>query len=201
MTSRKSDNAGLLREILDAIPSVVFAVDQDMRILDYNTAAAELVGADPAEVLSRRGGDALHCLRATETPEGCGHAESCKTCVLREAAEAAFAGRHLIRRRALLELRTGAGARPLHALVTASPLVHEGRPLAVLVLEDINDLVDLQRIVPICMQCRKVRDDDLFWKEVEAYFHHHWDLRFSHGLCPDCARAYREQIGEPTDSP
>lgn len=45
----------------------------------------------------------------------------------------------------------------------------------------------LQRIVPICMYCKKIRDDANFWQEVERYISAHSDTRFSHSVCPDCS--------------
>lgn len=45
---------------------------------------------------------------------------------------------------------------------------------------------ELQRILPICMYCRDVRDDTNYWQSVEAYISHHTHTRFSHGICPAC---------------
>lgn len=44
----------------------------------------------------------------------------------------------------------------------------------------------LQKILPICMYCRKVRDDVDFWDDVETYIARHTETRFSHGVCPSC---------------
>jgi PAS domain S-box-containing protein len=44
----------------------------------------------------------------------------------------------------------------------------------------------LQRILPICMYCKKVRDDVNFWQNVETYIALHTATRFSHGICPTC---------------
>lgn len=44
----------------------------------------------------------------------------------------------------------------------------------------------LQGLIPICAYCKKVRSDENFWLQVEAYLARHSDLRFSHGICPDC---------------
>ncbi len=46
----------------------------------------------------------------------------------------------------------------------------------------------LQGILPICAWCKKVRDDDDYWREVEEYVAAHTDARFSHGICPDCLK-------------
>jgi hypothetical protein len=54
------------------------------------------------------------------------------------------------------------------------------------VIEDINEIVELKKIIPICAKCKKVRSDKDYWIMVESYFSQHLDIDFSHGLCPDC---------------
>ncbi len=52
----------------------------------------------------------------------------------------------------------------------------------------------LSGLLPICSSCKKVRDDQGYWKQIEAYITEHSEATFTHGLCPDCARAFREEI-------
>jgi PAS domain-containing protein len=184
----------MLREILDAIPSFVFVVDEDVRVLEYNAAAGGLLGIGRQKILLQRSGELLHCLHATESPGGCGQSEACKSCVVREAVREAFGGTGSVRRRAKMDLLDEEKVNELYALITATPFVHDGRKMVLLVMEDLNELAELQRIVPICVNCRKVRDDDQYWTRVEEYFNRHWDLRFSHGLCPDCAKAQMKRL-------
>ncbi len=44
----------------------------------------------------------------------------------------------------------------------------------------------LSGLLPICAWCRRVRRDDGYWQQIEAYVSTHTDARFSHGLCEDC---------------
>jgi DNA-binding response OmpR family regulator len=62
---------------------------------------------------------------------------------------------------------------------------------------------ELRGILPICMSCRKVRDDQDYWQSVEAYICEHTDAQFSHGICPDCFEAYKERynLGEGAPDP
>lgn len=48
----------------------------------------------------------------------------------------------------------------------------------------------LSGLLPICAWCKKVRDDDGYWQQVETFIARHTDARFSHGLCPDCAQQH-----------
>jgi sigma-B regulation protein RsbU (phosphoserine phosphatase) len=49
----------------------------------------------------------------------------------------------------------------------------------------------LKGIIPICAQCKKIRDDQNYWQRVEKYIAKNVDAKFTHGLCPDCAEAVR----------
>ena len=44
----------------------------------------------------------------------------------------------------------------------------------------------LQGLLPICAYCKKVRDDENYWDQVENYVAKRTGARFSHGICPDC---------------
>ena len=72
----------IFRTVFDAMPSLIFVVDNDVRIQEYNAAAADLLTAKRSTILKRRGGEVLHCLHAAEAPEGCGWAPFCKDCVI-----------------------------------------------------------------------------------------------------------------------
>jgi PAS domain S-box-containing protein len=45
---------------------------------------------------------------------------------------------------------------------------------------------ELQKILPICMYCKNIRDDENYWQSVETYISRHTHTRFSHGICPAC---------------
>ena len=45
----------------------------------------------------------------------------------------------------------------------------------------------LEGIIPICMYCKKIRDDQNSWNQLEQYITDHSEAKFSHGLCPACA--------------
>jgi len=48
------------------------------------------------------------------------------------------------------------------------------------------EVKELRRILPICMYCKSIRDDENYWQSVEAYITHHTNTRFSHSICPTC---------------
>lgn len=51
----------------------------------------------------------------------------------------------------------------------------------------LKQIKTLHGLLPICANCKKVRDDSGYWKQIESYIHEHSDAKFSHGICPDCA--------------
>jgi hypothetical protein len=46
----------------------------------------------------------------------------------------------------------------------------------------------LQGILPICVKCKKIRDDKGYWNRIESYIREHSEADFSHGICPECAK-------------
>ena len=48
------------------------------------------------------------------------------------------------------------------------------------------EVKELREILPICMYCKRIRDDANYWQTVEAYISHHTKATFSHGICPAC---------------
>jgi DNA-binding response OmpR family regulator len=51
----------------------------------------------------------------------------------------------------------------------------------------------LRGFIPICMSCKKIRDDTGFWQQLEAYIQKHSEALFSHGVCPDCYQKLSEK--------
>lgn len=48
----------------------------------------------------------------------------------------------------------------------------------------------LQGLIPICMHCHKIRNDQQNWERLEMYISEHTDAEFSHGLCPECMKEH-----------
>ena len=66
----------------------------------------------------------------------------------------------------------------------------------------LNDLKILRGIIPICANCKKIRDDSGYWNQVENYIRDHSEARFSHGICPDCMqRLYPDVKWEDSEEP
>ncbi len=57
-----------------------------------------------------------------------------------------------------------------------------------------GEIKQLKGILPICASCKKIRDDNGYWHQVESYVRDHTEAEFSHGLCPECAKKLYPQI-------
>jgi hypothetical protein len=56
----------------------------------------------------------------------------------------------------------------------------------------------LKQFIPICANCKKVRDDKGYWNQVEKYIQDHSEASFSHSICPQCfAQLYGDQLKMP----
>jgi len=77
--------------------------------------------------------------------------------------------------------------------VTESKRAEEERERLVRALQEaLAEVKTLQAILPICSYCRKVRDDENFWQNVETYIAKHTTTRFSHSVSPSCITEYVE---------
>lgn len=52
-----------------------------------------------------------------------------------------------------------------------------------------REVKTLSGFLPICAQCKKVRDDRGYWNQIEMYLKLHSGTQCTHGLCPECAKA------------
>jgi hypothetical protein len=81
--------------------------------------------------------------------------------------------------------------------LTASTMLHlDGRPIQdISIVEDITkrkmmeaEVKTLRGLLPICASCKKIRDDEGYWNQIESYIGQHSEAQFSHSICPECAK-------------
>lgn len=85
-----------------------------------------------------------------------------------------------------LRARLQVGVRVLQLQATLAERVRE-------LEEAVASVKTLQGLLPICSYCKKIRDDGNYWHRVESYIAHHANVRFSHGICPDCNHRLQSQ--------
>lgn len=96
----------------------------------------------------------------------------------------------------LLKLRV----RNLTALKLRGDEVREQRDLLAIRKEELEAALarvrQLEGIIPICMYCKKIKDDQESWQELEKYITQHSEAMFSHSACPECYEKEMEAIRE-----
>ncbi len=189
---RKDD---YIKTVFDILPLALFVVDHDFNIFDLNPAASKLFGVGSDVSLRQVCGQILHCLHAIESEQGCGTTTFCPDCVIRNSVESACAGNAVQRTKHLLKIQKGQDILDVHMLVTASPFEYEGNKYGLLAIEDITELNQLRRLIPICSSCKKIRNGEDYWELVTDYLNKHEGLEFTHSLCPDCAKKLYSDLG------
>jgi phosphoserine phosphatase RsbU/P len=94
-----------------------------------------------------------------------------------------------------LHARVEVGRRMLEIQAQLNTQVQELR-------QALEHIKTLQGILPLCMHCKQIRDDQGYWKKVEVYLSQHSDLQFSHSVCPDCmVKFYPEFLDRHHEEP
>jgi integral membrane sensor domain MASE1 len=95
----------------------------------------------------------------------------------------------------LLLLQTFVGVLAMTVLTLAGVLAERRqseRTKAVLIsrLENaLHEIRTLRGLIPICAWCKNIRNDEGCWEQLEEYLRDHTEAKFSHGICPDCAKS------------
>lgn len=183
----------------DAMSDAVALIDQDNNLTRVNFSMAGLFGVHPKQMIGRKCYEVVH--NRDEPWPGCPHMECMKT---GKPASAEVCDPNL--------------GLPLY--VTCSPLrdrkgnlvgtIHIARDISVMKKEQeereeliaklqqaMSQVRLLTGLLPICANCKKIRDEKGSWQQMEAYISGHSSAMFSHGICPDCARLlYPEFVGK-----
>ena len=109
------------------------------------------------------------------------------------------------------ELVEGASAAGVGAYLVKPSNMREMERAISIAIARFDDLMELRRLnaelqdalaqaktlsglLPICSSCKRIRDDEGYWAQLETYIQEHSDILFSHGLCPECAKKLYPEI-------
>jgi PAS domain S-box-containing protein len=71
--------------------------------------------------------------------------------------------------------------------ITERKLVEKERERLILELtEALSKVKILSGLLPICASCKKIRNDEGYWEQIEMYIRDHSEAEFSHSICPEC---------------
>jgi PAS domain-containing protein len=182
----------IFRTLFEAIPITTMVVDEEKYVVKVNDAFMKMLQLGPEEIVGR-GGDILGCIHAAG-PEGCGYGPICEKCVPGNVAMQAIHGQSITRAKGTLTVFRNGEIHVLYLLITAAPLLIEGKRHAVLIVEDISNVTQLSGMVPICSSCKKIRALDGSWYEIERFIEKHSEAQFTHDCCPECLKTYQAQL-------
>ncbi len=76
---------------------------------------------------------------------------------------------------------------------TYEAVIHKNKELERLnreLEESLRTIKQLKGLIPICSECKKIRNDKGYWEQLEVFLKTHSDIDFTHGLCPQCEKKY-----------
>jgi GAF domain-containing protein len=82
---------------------------------------------------------------------------------------------------------SAAQLKALQALSRQVMALLELRRVSTQLADALNRVKTLQGLLPICAWCKRVRDDEGYWNQVEAYIHKSTGADFTHSICPQCS--------------
>ncbi len=82
-----------------------------------------------------------------------------------------------------LQVRVGVGCRVVEMQAAMARQIKELQAAA-------TQIKTLRGLLPMCMYCKKIRDDKEYWQQVDSYIIAHSEARLSHGICPDCYKKH-----------
>ena len=89
----------------------------------------------------------------------------------------------------------------MQALVRQVMALLEFRRVSLHLADALNHIKTLQGLLPICAWCKRVRDDEGYWDQVEAYLHKYTGVDFTHGICPECLEKMRPKVSAEVQRP
>lgn len=82
-----------------------------------------------------------------------------------------------------------------------SALLARERAISTELRKTLAEVQALEGLLPVCISCKKIRNDRGEWEQMERYVQSHSAATFSHGYCPECAKQWLQQSGlEKTSS-
>ena len=128
----------LLSESLNAMPSMVMVLNSNRQIVAANDTMLSVLNTSLGEIIEKRPGEAVGCIRAKEGPDGCGTARYCATCGAVNAILDAQKERKNVVRECRILVQTPSGIAPMDLRVVASPISVAEDLFVVTAVDDIS---------------------------------------------------------------
>ena len=173
--------------LFQCLPLTAMVIDDDRKVITVNNTLINSLNIDLSQELVRCG-NILGCIHAA-LPEGCGYTSDCGECMPRQVAARAIAGQVIQREKGSILVKRGEDVQILRLLISASPLPAKEQKLAVVVIEDVSNVTQVQGLLAVCASCKKVRLSDNTWETLETFIEANSEAEFTHDCCPSCMKA------------
>lgn len=183
----------LFRTLFEVLPTTVILVDSDARVIAINLAGQRFFRVSDNEASMKVCGRVFRCANAAK-PEDCGQTVFCKDCLLRKAVRLAVDGKEISRSKGSLHTWQNGEIVRLDILVTATRLEYQGHDFALVIVEEISNITQLQGLLPICCSCHRIRDQEGDWTRLEEFIEKHSEADFTHDLCPECSERAKQAV-------
>jgi len=176
------------RTVMEELADAIVVVDSDHRLLDLNDRARALLGfGEEALGTPLPAGSPLRIALESRLLPGEPHVIS-----LQESGEQRFFDARVTPIKARRPQAAGSVVL-LRDVTDSHRLLQEKSRLVEELSKAAAEIDDLRKILPICMYCKKIRDDEGYWHAVENYISARLPAQFTHSLCPDCMKKYFPQ--------
>jgi len=176
--------------LFDSLQEAVIVVDRDYRIYDVNEAGCLITQKDRDQIVGSHCYEVTHLSKIPCFDKGV----QCPVKTVFETGE----------RTRVIHNHSAISGKSRWEEIIATPLENEDGKIN-LVMEEVRDCSELlknqniieelkheiqtlQEMLPICAKCKKIRNDDGYWENVEEYIGKKSNAVFTHGLCPVCAK-------------
>lgn len=187
-----------LAAIVESTDDAIYAKNPDGVIVSWNRAAERIFGYTAVEIIGRSANMFIPAERRGELPNTLNQIKHGQTVTAHETVRLHKDGHHIPVSITISPVRDGAnhivGASVIARDITQRKRDEEER---VELIEELTDALKhvktLAGLLPICADCKSIRDDQGYWQKVETYLGEHSDVVFTHGICPDCLKRMQEQ--------
>jgi PAS domain S-box-containing protein len=192
------------RDLFENANDAIFVVDADLRYIEFNRKAIDVMGYSREELLSMKITDIVPPEQEQRSTE---EFKKLRT----DGSYENFVGKVRTRNGKWIDVEVNSsaildegklvGSRDIMRDITERKKAEAEREQLISELRvALNKVKTLSGLLPICACCKKIRDDKGYWTRIESYIHRHSNAEFTHGLCPDCAKRTLEEYEQTTTS-
>lgn len=184
----------VLEVVLDESTDPIFCILEDGTYRYLNRAFSSAFGKEPSDLIGRRIYDVFPLEEAEKRMAVVKRAFATGETIVFDVRVPAVDGERFYMT-SVKPIREG--GKQVSAVVCISKEITErkraelDRERAIQELQEaLQHVRTLSGLLPICASCKKIRDDQGYWTQIETYLRAHSEAQFTHGMCPDCIETY-----------